>query len=256
MGKLIQLKSFSQISVDCGNYDFLENPTNNTIFVISSLLHVMNAELCIEHIPSTIISFFENAKAPVCNRKSGLIILAANPNSWNQLAYQLAHEMCHRAIPNDVVKNLRWLEESICELSSYYFLPHLSKHWRRKNVNLIYAKTNKPYYPAFEKYVKDARKKAIELNLSSFSVIPPSDELQSLIDDCEIREKNAYIATSLLPIFYKYPCTWHAVPLLGTLSPDLSLEASLIEWIELSPEECRIGLRKIAKIFGIELPQK
>ena len=104
--------------------------------------------------------------------------------------------------------------------------------------------------------LKMLAKKAIELNLSSFSVIPPSDELQSLIDDCEIREKNAYIATSLLPIFYKYPCTWHAVPLLGTLSPDLSLEASLIEWIELSPEECRIGLRKIAKIFGIELPQK
>lgn len=255
MGKLISLKSFPQISLDCSNYDFLENPQNNTHFVISSLLHVMSSKLPIKSVPSTKIVFSENIEKPNCDRDSGFIFLAVNPNTWDQLAYQLAHEMCHRVIPNDVVRNLRWLEESICELSSYYFLPQLSKYWRRKNVNLVYKQTNKPYYPAFEKYVKNDRKKAIELDLSSFTVLPPSDELKSLIDDCEIREKNAYIATSLFPIFNKYPRTWHAIPLLGALSPDFSLEASLAEWIALSPEESHIGLQKIAQIFGTEIPQ-
>ena len=256
MGKLISIESFPQISLDCGNYEFLENPKNNTVFVVSSLLHIMDSKLPIKNAPSTKISFSENRENPICYRDLGLIILTANPNKWNQLAYQLSHEMCHHVIPNKVTQNLRWLEESICELSSYYFLPRLSKQWRRKNVNLVYAKNNKPYYPAFENYVKDNRKKAVEVDLSSFSEVPPSNELRALIGNCELREKNAYIAITLLPIFNRYPCTWRAVPLLGSLSPDLSLEASLTEWIELSPEESRIGLQKIAEIFGVKPPRQ
>lgn len=233
---------------------FLENPKNNTIFVVSSLLHVMSGKFPIESVPSTIISFSENMENPICYRECGLIILTANPNKWNQLTYQLAHEMCHRVIPNEVTQNLRWLEESICEMSSYYFLPRLSKYWRRKRVNLVNAKTRKPYYSEFEKYVKNDWQKATELNLSSFSICPPSDELQTLINNCELREQNAYIAKALLPIFNSYPNTWHAISILGSLSPSLPLEASLTEWIDLSPEECRTGLQKIAEIFGTKSP--
>lgn len=256
MGELIPINIFPQISVDSGNYAFLENPQNNTHFVISSLLHVMSSKLPIESVPATQISFSEDRENPICDRMSGLIILTSDPSTWNQLAYQLSHEMCHRVIPNEVVKNLRWLEESICELSSYFFLPALTKYLRGNKRILKMAKSNRPYYPEFKKYVSSDRKKAEHMDLSSFASETPSGELQLLINNCELREKNAYIATSLLPVFNKYPRTWHAVPFLCDLSPDLSLEASLIEWIELSPEECHIGLRKIATIFGIELPQK
>lgn len=256
MGKLISLKTFPQISIDCGDYCFLESPQNNTFFVISSLFHVMSGKLPIENVPETIIAFSEERECPICYRESGLIILTSNPNSWCQLTYQLAHEMCHRVIPNDVTKNLRWLEESICELSSYYFLPQLSKHWRRKKFNLVNAKTKKPYYPEFEKYVKNDWQKAVELNLSSFSTYPPSDELQTLINNCELRGRNAYIAKSLLPIFNSHPNTWHSIPLLGVLSPDFPLEASLTEWIDLSPEECHTGLQKIVEIFGTKSPHR
>lgn len=256
MGKLIPVNSFPQISLDCGSYEFLENPENNTHFVISSLLHVINTKLSINSVPLTTIAFSENVKNPVCYREPGLIILKANPNKWDQLSYQLAHEMCHRIIPNEVTKNLRWLEESICEMSSYFFLPQLSKRWRRKKFNLVNAKTKKPYYSQFEKYVKNDWKKAIEVNLSSFSAYPPSDELQMLINNCELREQNAYIAKALLPIFNSHPNTWHAVPFLGALSPDVSLETSLTEWIRLSPKECHIGLQKIAEIFGTKPPHQ
>lgn len=253
MGELISLELFPRISIDCGESDFLKDPKNNTSFVISSLLHVMSTKLPIESVPPTIIAFSENRKNPICYRDSGLIILSANPSKWNQLAYQLAHEMCHRIITNDVVQNLRWLEESICELSSYYFLPQLSKYWRRKGIMWKNPTTNKPYYLEFEKYIKEDRKKAIAIDLSSFSVTPISDELQSLIDDCEIREKNAYIARSLFPIFDRYPNTWHAIPLLGDLKSNSSLEASLREWINLAPTEAHVGLQRIAYLFGVQV---
>lgn len=252
MGKLISLESFPHISVDCGNYNFLENPKNNTFCVISSLLHVMSTRLPIESVQPTIISFSENHKHPVCYRDSGLIILSANPDLWIQLAYQLAHEMCHRIISHDVVQNLRWLEESICELSSYYFLPQLSKYWRRKKIMNKNTVNNKPYYPEFEKYAKNDQKKAVVLNLSSFSDTPLSNELQSLIDNCEIREKNAYIANSLFPVFDRYPNTWHAIPFLGYLKSNDSFEASLKEWITLSPAETHTGLQRIALLFGVK----
>lgn len=255
MGKPIPIKSFPQISVGSGNYAFLENPQNNTHFVISALLHVMSSKLPIENVPSTQISFSEDRGNPVCDRMSGVIILTAKPTSWCQLAYQLAHEMCHRVIPNDVVQNLRWLEESICELSSYYFLPLLTEYLQRNKLrSLELANTNIPYYPEFKKYVSADRQKAEPLKLSSFASDTPPSELQLLINNCELRGKNAYIATSLLPVFNKYPRTWHAIPFLCTLSSDLSLKASLTEWIKLSPKECHIGLQKIAKIFGVELP--
>lgn len=255
MGKLIQSQFFPQISLDCGNYDFLENPSNITLFVISSLLHVMDNKLPIKSVPQTTIAFSEKSDHPICYRDAGLIILTANPNAWDQLSYQLAHEMCHRIIPNEVVQNLRWLEESICELSSYYFLPQLSKHWRRKKYNLVYKKTNKPYYSAFEKYVENDKQKVVPLELSSFASDSPSDESQLLVANCEIREKNAYIATSLLPIFNMHPNTWRSVPLLASLKSNASLESSLEEWIALSPEESRIGLQKIAQIFGAKISQ-
>ena len=255
MGLLIPLKSFSQISLDCGDYDFLENPGNDTLFVISSLLHVMNNHLPIESLPSTKIIFLENIERPICQRNAELIILNANPNTWNQLAYQLAHEMCHRTIPCDVIKNLRWLEESICELSSYYFLPRLTKYWRRKKVPLVFKKTQKPYYPAFESYVKYDKKKAEPFDLSSLASDTLSEKLQQLINDCEIREMNAHIANEFLPVFKAHPDTWHAVPYLCQIKSDLTLKESLTEWLALSPEESRTGLRKIAQIFGAEISQ-
>lgn len=256
MCRLVSVKSFSQILVDCGTYDFLEDPSNGSSFVLSSLLYIMNLKLPIKNVPATTILFSEKMKSPICLRESGLIILNANPSNWSQVAYQLAHEMCHRTIPSEVSQNLRWLEESICELSSYYFLPRLSKYWRRQKVNFVLEKSGLPYYPAFEKYVKNDIEKAIAIDLSSFSAVPPSNELHSLIKDCEIREKNAYIAKILLPIFDKHPDTWHAIPLLGILSPNIPLKASLTEWIELSPVECHVGLKKIAEIFGVKPSQQ
>ena len=111
MGQLTPLKLFPNFSVDFG-----DNPvaTDPSILVVDSLLHVMNFSLPIHCHSNAVITIQQQRPNPVCYRENNLIILSCD-------AYQLAHEMCHLMIPNDVVPELRWLEESICELSSFFF---------------------------------------------------------------------------------------------------------------------------------------
>lgn len=254
MGKTIPLKLFPQFSLDCGNNITLEQNPDTTIFVLDSLLHVMNMYLPIHNAPHAIITFLEAYPNPTCLRNPKLIILTTNPFSWNQLAYQLAHEMCHYIIPNDVSHNLKWFEESICELSSYYFLPQLSEYWKRMQIPLLRGDTNSLYYPEFQKYVEYEQLRETFIDISTFVQHENHPELLSLIKNCEQRDKNTYIANRLLPVFIEFPCTWHAVPLLYQISPNQSLRDSLSQWIALSPMDAHIGLQKLAQVFGAEVP--
>lgn len=254
MGYLLSLKIFPQISVDCGSTEISKLKGQPFLFVIDSLLHVMNISLPVESAPNVIIAFDESRERPTCLRQSRLIILTTPHSQWNRLAYQLSHEMCHMLIANDVPENLRWLEESICELSSYYFLSKLSKYWRRKKCNFVSAATKKPYYTEFETYVKNDSRKATPFDLSVFTSDDQSSDLSELIKNCELRNRNAHVANCMLPIFNKHPDTWHAVPYLCYIPPNLSLQDSLKEWIALSPLESRTGLEKISNLFGLSVP--
>lgn len=254
MGYLLPLKKFTQISVDCGSEEFSKIEGQPFLFVIDSLLHVMSISLPVESSPNVIISFDRSRNFPVCFRQIRTIFLTAPHSQWDRLSYQLSHEMCHMLIAEDVPENLRWLEESICELSSYYFLPKLSKYWRRKKCGFINASTNKPYYPEFESYVKNDSKKATPFDLSTFASINPPSDLIELTGNCELRFKNAHVANCMLPIFNKHPEIWHAVPYLCHITPNLSFQDSLKEWIALSPPESHTGLKKISNLFGLSIP--
>lgn len=254
MGKLIALNRFPNFFLDCGADESLEVDASSTIFLLDSLLHVMDNSLPIKDSLSATIAFSQSYDCPTCYKHQNLIILHTSPSRWAQVAYQLAHELCHLAIKHDVAPNLHWLEESICELASYYFLPRLSKHWRRAKVKYKIAKTQKPYYPEFEKYVDNDKKKATQFDISNLASTTPSSELQILIDNHLLRDKNAYIAANLLPIFTRYPNTWHAIPFLSRITPNQTLQDSLKEWIEISPPEARPGLVLVAKQFGASLP--
>lgn len=255
MQSLCTLKDFPQISLDCAASNLSPGQAANPLLVLHSVAHVFNISLSLSDIrPATIILDLSEPK-PICYRSLQKIYLSSPSTRWCKMAYQFAHELCHYVIPSDVPSHLRWLEESICELSSYYFLPKISKYWRRLGINLTTAE-GEPYYPFFTSYVEDDQKKAIIFDLDSFcSSAHASPDLLKLIMDCEIRDMNAHIANELLPIFKSYPKTWHAIPLMASLRSDVSLEAFLEEWIALSPEESRIGLRKIAQIFGAKISQ-
>lgn len=179
-----------------------------------------------------------------------MIILNSNPSSWSRLAYQLAHEMCHTVIHGKVQQNLRWLEESICELSSYYFLPKLSEYWQNTAINLMTA-DGQLYYPCFKTYVENDVQKAIPFEISQLCKTPKTQLAKKLDSDPYLRDMNSYIANRLLPIFQSHPNTWSAVPLLCNISDTSSLSDALLEWISISAAECRSALIEISNIFGL-----
>lgn len=248
------LKDFPQIVLDCTASNLLPSQVGYTMLVLHSVAHVFNISLSLSNIRPVVIILDSARKNPTCYRTLQKIYLSSPPTRWCKMAYQFAHELCHYVIPSDVSSRLCWLEESICELSSYYFLPKISKYWKRIGVNLT-STEGELYYPFFTSYIEDDQKKAVDFDLSSFCSSAHSSNLLKLINDCEIREMNAHIANEFLPVFKAHPDTWHAVPYLCQIKSDLTLKESLTEWLALSPEESRIGLRRIAQIFGAEISQ-
>ena len=195
----------------------------------------------LESLPLTIV-YSENLPNPSCQRELRLILLSTRPYSWSQVVYQFAHELCHYAIPGHVSQNLRWIEESICQMSSIYFLHAISRLWKTQGV--MYQSTDgKPYYLSFESYATDDAQRAEKFNFTDSSV------LQYLESECEDRPKNRHLANYLLPIFTALPGTWRAVPLLCRVN-EPTLQEALSAWIQVSPPEAQPGLRQIRSLFG------
>ena len=104
----------------------------------TTILFVLNSicSLFQEHFPEAknkladlTVFLCKEGEEPICYRKSQKIFLYADILSFSQAAYQFSHELCHYMIPDTVCQNLGWLEESICETASYYFLKKLTIAW-------------------------------------------------------------------------------------------------------------------------------
>lgn len=182
---------------------------------------------------------------PICIREKQLILLNTNSTSWCQAAYQFSHELCHYIIPNDVTENLRWLEESICETASYFFLKQLTALWKYNNINLETDDGNL-YANTFIAYIENEMCKATPFDLRN------PHELTGLKNDCYQREKNKYIANKLLPIFSQYPKTWCAIPLLSSIPSIPSITDALFYWESLLPGSLANGICEIRKLFSTE----
>lgn len=177
-------------------------------------------------------------ECPICYREQEKIYLNSEPQSWCQAAYQFGHELCHYAIPAAVHPKLKWLEESICEVSSLYFLPRITAFWHETGVPY---KTDKGelYADFFSKYAEDVAQDEVPFDLTD------PVEIASLEADCRQREKNRHIANKLLPVFNAHPDLWSAVPVLCQVQASDSVQASLDAWLELAPHEARLGMLEI-----------
>lgn len=189
-----------------------------------------------------IVLINDSISNPIAYRTSGMILLHTRPERWSQAAYQFAHELCHYMIPDDSPERLKWLEESICETASYYFLRKLTKYWKRIEAP-FYDCNNNPYADLFTDYVIDDSKKAESFNLFDES------EIINLENDRYQRKKNSHIANLLLPIFQKHYKTWEAIPYLCSIPDSLPLKDALREWIQISPQESYNGLIQIYSLF-------
>lgn len=74
-----------------------------------------------------------NESFPIFFSEGRIIMLSVKKFSyWCQLIYQLSHELTHAFIyfnNKDSAKKIKWIEETICEAVSLYFLNYFSINW-------------------------------------------------------------------------------------------------------------------------------
>lgn len=160
---------------------------------------------------------------------------------WSQIAYQFSHEICHLMIGAPVVPNLCWFEESIAELSSWFFMQRLISVWLEKSL------LGKPDYAALlYKYIDD-RIQAITYTFALPDLFDETSEISEYLRaNCYDRNANAQVAKALLPVFNEKPFLWQAVPLLKNIPPNLSFRDSLNAWHSLSEEHFNKSFPNIA----------
>lgn len=189
-----------------------------------------------------IVVIDQERKCPTCFRSAYVIFLTCRSSSWSQGAYQFAHELCHYSIPGEVSPPFRWLEESICQMASLFYLYELTSLWKKVDIPFRTA-DGQLYADCFTEYADEDAKECTSCD--------PRDPatLASLEADCYQREKNSYIANQLLPIFKSCPDMWKAVPLLCRVPYLSSLAASLDVWQFLTPQAAHPGFVALRQIL-------
>ncbi len=217
----------------------LQIPENETESSVSNLCTVLDAlsNLFSQYVPGLkekplTIRYFPSDNTPMCAREWQLILLNCDISYWNQSAFQFAHELCHYAIPADVHPKLRWVEETICQAASTFFLFQLED---------VFGKF--PYARYFSGYAERAARAKEEFDWKD-----PA-ELATLEGNPYLREKNTYVANHLLPVFWEVPKVWAAIPLLGSVHEAPSTQAGLDEWLRLTPPDLRPGLLRIKDVL-------
>lgn len=183
---------------------------------------------------------------PVTYSNHNVILLSAEDRFWCQYAYQFAHEYCHFQIGGNVPQQLRWFEESLCELASYFFLPKIGDLWE---TNPPYPNW-KDYGENFREYSMHDHQKATPFDLA---LSDNPDTLVHLIQNEYDRPKNSYVALKLMPVFEANPYLWSVVHIIKRVPKNLTFSESLRCWRDLSPDEFRRDICTIAKIFSVAL---
>lgn len=184
---------------------------------------------------------------PRCVRQSKTIWLHACNTDWEYYIFEFAHEFCHYQIRNDVVQNLRWFEESLCQLASVFVMRRIGfRYTKHPNSDAQYKLGTRILKRAALEW-KDI--KQINLDFSDWSSV----ELQMLVEDEYERGKNTYIALRLLPIFEKDPYLWSTILCLGDMPEWISFNEFIQRWHQLSGPEFSESIVNISRIFNIEI---
>lgn len=154
---------------------------------------------------------------PMCSNvvDSRIIYLATKDNYWCQLAYQFAHEYCHHLIngPMDG-ENISsyWFEESVCELSSIYFMRRIAQKWVANNTPILNT-----YAQSVKNYCEDNWSCVSLVNRLPYWI---HDNMSMLSELNYHREMYKVIAKSLYPLFEEYPNLWKLLPYLKRVSQE------------------------------------
>lgn len=197
------------------------------------LLEMKNAFNFNENRPLTIINTLIDC--PQYFEEANLVFVTVKDGAWaNQSTYQLAHEMCHYFIGSGIKSdNLKWFEESLCDLSSHFFLQNLSSKWAVSQNPMQIG--NKSLYMSYSEEALTHKE--------PFILAP------DITYDRYDRNKNTYIASLLLPIFNENPKLWTEIPKLADIQADIILEL-LTKWFNSVEASNQHSVKKIINLFN------
>jgi len=111
-----------------------------------------------------------------------IFINAPKFTDWGQLIYQLSHELTHLYIysHNEKPHLIKWIEESICEAMSLFFINYFAENWL--SLNIYPSKNNPKYVLSLYSYLIETMSKRGTDDLSRCSSYEELKEIEKLSD--------------------------------------------------------------------------
>lgn len=162
-----------------------------------------------------------SSDGPQTFRENNIIFLNTTGTFYIQQIYQFSHELCHMMITNSVSEEFRWLEETFCELMSWYVLQIVYNERIDNPIDEL-----KPIYEWIPEYILTCMGQRADIkNISVASFI--SQNYSYFQDNCYVRSMNAVVAYELFPLFIRNPQLWRCVPNMDQLDGTESLQNAL-----------------------------
>ena len=218
-------------------------------FILPMFEHVFGKEVMAYEMCSVVIN--RNKPMPITTFNPMKITLQADPNCWNQIAHQLAHELTHYAVRKYTDKNVKIcaisaFEEPAANAMSLYILKLCAEQWHKCDL----YKINPNYADVFEKsratmYIEVSGNKPRDYNewvilddkytgkLTSAEQRPDVSEMCNHLYDTFVEMPDS------IAVFIRYPLYLRSIPY------DKLIEENL--WMLNEPESANF-IRRICKI--------
>ncbi len=172
--------------------------------ILSFVLVIFNEVLPIAGEEECIVFNDSSAECPmlITNKKSLEIRLNVEEESkWNQVIYQMSHEIMHYALRQKREKKgeiLSWFEETLCEAFSLYTMSIAMTKWKICS----FYKLNKNYY----KYIGSYFNKELNKKGDKISECVTLDCLREIDKEAETHREWRYdIRNAVFELFKVYP---------------------------------------------------
>jgi hypothetical protein len=182
---------------------------------------------------------------PVSFPRSGLIFLSARGVMYDKYVYQFSHELFHLIVAGQFSAALKWFEEALCEMASFFFLRKMRRRWE---VAPPYPHW-KDYAQNYDTYASKTMAAYVDTDFLSDFVCNLNAKKERLKTNSVDRRTNAQCAIKMLPVFEAHEELWLDLLRVGALDPNESFEGFLIKWLEAS--EQKGSVESILELYGV-----
>ena len=168
-----------------------------------------------------ILSVLHCEDGPITYRKRMLIFLSSRGTYYINHIYQFAHELCHFMVTEDTVDEYRWLNETLCQMMSWYAMNYIYESRNDRKLEQLSS-----LYEKMPSYINDVMEDRDDLHGESIAKYIQQN-LTHLQNSGEDRRKNNTIAYEIYPLFREHTELWKIVPFLDQLKSGMTLPDAL-----------------------------